>query len=610
MDVLLTLMYRLQKIGITCTDSSGILAAGKVKKAFFDKTGTLTEQGLKFVSATRGDGETRKGLLEPLLQLGISVCHTLTLNANGDLVGPAVDRQAFGAVQNARLLPDHSISLGGVSIKYLKRFDFDHHSTTQSVIIQYGDEKMVFVKGSPEAISKLCQPSSLPQGFNDMACHSARSGLYQLAIARGTYTGTKEMHELHRSDIEKDLVFTGCINFQNSMKQESPAVIAELRAGAIESAMITGDNTLTGCYIARRVGIIQPYQSVVLGTLRDGFKVEWADAFNDAPAADPMNSISEHTVLAMTGEVWRHLLEHSPKKAMELGKRTLVFGRCTPLDKVSIVSTFVKYGDITMMCGDGGNDSGALKAAHVGVALSDSEASVVAPFTSLDKTITSVIDVLKEGRCALSSSFASYKYMLMYGQVETFNQVANAYFNTTFGEWCWFFMDGLWPITMAFSLPLSRAAKRLSKKHPTASILSPHTLSSACGVLGINVMFLVISMFLLYAQDWYQCRQWDGDNMADFYLGDNYETSTIFVVTGYQYISSAAAFNFGYTWRRGWFKNHVFVLFFLLWTTMHFVATLHPSSFSCIFRLNCTNGNVVRSVTNSEPQPINNTFNT
>jgi len=201
--------------------------------------------------------------------------------------------------------------------------------------------------------------------------------------------------------------------------------------------------------------------------------------------------------------------------------------------------------------------------------------------------------------------------VLLCSQVESINQVVNAYFSITFSEWCWVFMDGIWPITMAFSLPLSKAAKKLSPKRPTASVLGPQTLSSACGVLAINFLFLVFALLLLWNQDWFQCRMWGSKDVSNVtVVGDNYEASLIFLVTGYQYISSAAAFNFGYTYRAGWLKNYVFVFFFLVWTAFQFTATMTATKFSCIWRVNCDNDNAVRFVTSTEPEAIYNDFNT
>ena len=148
-----------------------------------------------------------------------------------------------------------------------------------------------------------------------------------------------------------------------------------------------------------------------------------------------------------------------------------------------------------------------MKAAHVGIALSDSEASIVAPFSSLDKTISSVIDVVKEGRCALTSALASYKYLLMYGSVEGVNQILNAYFSVTFFEWNWVFMDGIWTISLAFSLPLAKPAAKLSASRPTASLLGLHTVSSFMGVFLINLCFTIGSIAYMSRQPFYQCRK-------------------------------------------------------------------------------------------------------
>jgi hypothetical protein len=57
--------------------------------------------------------------------------------------------------------------------------------------------------------------------------------------------------------------------------------------------------------------------------------------------------------------------------------------------QVKVVTLHRDRGLVVGMCGDGGNDCGALRSAHAGLALSEAEASVVSPFTSKSKSVFS-----------------------------------------------------------------------------------------------------------------------------------------------------------------------------------------------------------------------------
>lgn len=69
-------------------------------------------------------------------------------------------------------------------------------------------------------------------------------------------------------------------------------------------------------------------------------------------------------------------------------------------------------------CGDGANDVGALKAAHVGVSLCEAEASVAAPLTSKRQTIACMVTVIAEGRCSLITSYIIFKFIIVYAFIQ------------------------------------------------------------------------------------------------------------------------------------------------------------------------------------------------
>jgi magnesium-transporting ATPase (P-type) len=585
---------RLQAKRISSINPDSLLTAAKCNIVFFDKTGTLTKQGIDF--ETFDCEKNNRESLTSICRVGTSVCHTLRKMESGELVGTQVDKAAFehtGASISHELGGQRAVFIDDEKYVVIKEFEFDNERSTQSVIVQDRvGSRIAFVKGSPEAIRSMCLRFTIPETFDATVQEAARAPFYQLAIAFKAISPEVNVAEMNRSDVETMMFFGGFLNFRNSLRHDTPAVLQELAEAGIPSVMITGDGVLTGITVARKAGMITSGKTVLLGRKESTDVVEWVDVDTEAVVGiDPKATerlFSQDVCLAVTGEAWSVMQRTDPDFALKVGKSIRVFGRCNPADKVSIVVSFVEQGYTTMMCGDGQNDCGSLKAADLGIALSSAEASIVAPFTSLDKSISSVTEVLREGRCVMASTLAGYSAYITYGQLLALITVFSAYFFIDFHDNAWLFIDCLASASTIFSLPLSKAANRLSVRKPTTSLLSAETVSSVAGTIVVDFVFIVCAYVCLWNQDWFACRKWSRE-FSGFGGLDTYESTVLFLMIAFQTSAIPIILNFGYTFRQKWFKNWLLVFLCVMWISCVFIMTLLPSRFSCFFRMNCTN---------------------
>ncbi|CAH0474921.1 unnamed protein product [Peronospora belbahrii] len=281
----------------------------------------------------------------------------------------------------------------------------------------------VFCKGSYERMQQLSTPASVPDDYKSVADRLAKEGCYVLGLSYRKLPSNWTQEQVvefanNREAVDESLSLLGLILFRNELKEDTADAIAKLKGGDIRTVMVTGDNAMCGCYIARQSGMLSSASRVILGEMVSTTKLKmlvWRDVDSDEEydlsTVKHLVEQVEDVELAVTGSAFDYLVARGEIKELLLNIR--IFSRMTPDGKVECVKLHMETGAVTGMCGDGGNDCGALRFAHAGVALSDAEASVVSPFTSREKSIQSVVDLCREGRCSVATSFASVKFLII-----------------------------------------------------------------------------------------------------------------------------------------------------------------------------------------------------
>ena len=129
----------------------------------------------------------------------------------------------------------------------------------------------------------------------------------------------------------------------------------------------------------------------------------------------------------MTGETFSNLNKNEKiqkhdrdlsQTFSDILERTKVFARTTPTQKSDIVKRLKQIKELKQTlvayCGDGANDTLALKESDIGLSLSRDEASLAAPFRTTKPELSTIVCLLLEGRAALNLNFVCFKYFLFY----------------------------------------------------------------------------------------------------------------------------------------------------------------------------------------------------
>lgn len=351
--VLVLGMRRMAKKKALVKAVSAIQTIGCLTVIATDKTGTLTENKLTVQQTWSLDGDIQKILFA---------------------INKAVNRSESNTYDPLDIAMDDYVLLSKATDKsgvLISKLPFDQEYTMSGNIFEEADNKILWVKGSPESILSR---SGLSHDQHDKAMsmlHTmAGNGFRVIALAHQDIA--ENISSFDKLPDHKKFTFDGLVAVADILRSEAKSAIVAAQHAGIKVCMITGDHFETAFHIGKKLGIVE-YQDQVFDSRK-------------------MNDMSDQELEPIVNNV-------------------RVFARVTPENKYRIL-TILKNSQIVAMTGDGVNDVPALSSAHVGVAMGSgaSIAKDAGNIILLDDNFKSIISAVHEGRTV----YANIKRMVAY----------------------------------------------------------------------------------------------------------------------------------------------------------------------------------------------------
>jgi P-type Ca2+ transporter type 2C len=340
-------MRRLARRGAIVRRLRAVETLGSASVICTDKTGTLTTNRMVVarvlpLGADPDAEEARRRLL------------AAALVASGELHDPG--EAAIAAAAKRSDLRREEV-LGNLTVVGGEPFDSARKRMSVVVAPRDGGARTSYVKGAPEVLLPRLAADEDADRLAAEAAAWAQDAIRVMLVA--------VRHDIERGeDPERELEPVGLIGLADPVRERVPASVAVARQAGIRTIMITGDHRETAVAVARACGIA-------------------------APAAAPR---------AITGPELDRL------EPAELERRigaVDVFARVAPEHKSRIVDALHARMEVVAMTGDGVNDTPALVAADVGVAMGrtgSDAAAEAADIVLTDDDYSTLVAAVEGGR--------------------------------------------------------------------------------------------------------------------------------------------------------------------------------------------------------------------
>jgi len=359
---------------VICTDKTGTLTKNEmtvravhvggeylgVSGAGYDPQGDYTTEAGKVIESP---GEP----LSHLLRLA-ALCNNAHCTAH-TAVGDPTEIALLVAAMKADIDP----AVLRTQFPRLDEIPFDSDRRMMTTVHERVNKGEFFsaTKGAPDRIMEHCtrffdghSVRTIDKAtLKDLLAVRSRMASGAMRVLGFAYKELKSSDPERRGNLEEDMIFMGFIGMADPPRQDVEDAIRLCKEAGIRVIMTTGDQKETALAVARETGIV-------------------ADGENGVVLGQELRAMDD-------GRLDRTL------------ERVNVFAQISPEDKMRLVESLKRQGEIVAMTGDGVNDAPALKRADIGVAMGRSGTDIAKDASKMvitDDSFSSIVTAVMEGR--------------------------------------------------------------------------------------------------------------------------------------------------------------------------------------------------------------------